>query len=68
MTTKSMQLVDGPTLLRELFPAEECRPSLRWLRMRQADRTIPHVRIGGKVLFERGAVLAALDRCRVTVD
>jgi hypothetical protein len=54
------QFVDGPTLLEILFPAE-CRPTLRWLRDRQANRSIPFVKIGRLVFFNPAKVRETLD-------
>src|SRR5690242_20174828 len=52
--TKTMQdskLVDGPTLLEQLFD-KQSRPSLRWLRAQQKNRSIPFVRVGRLVFFD----------------
>lgn len=47
-----LQLVSGPRLLETMWPDTESRPSLRWLRDRQADRSIPFVKLGGRVWFD----------------
>jgi hypothetical protein len=52
--------VDALRLLEILFD-EDCRPSLRWLREKQAQRKIPFVKIGRLVFFDPVAVKAALD-------
>lgn len=49
--TLTGRLVNAEGLLNELF-AEECRPSLRWLRTQTKAKTIPHVRIGHLVFFD----------------
>jgi hypothetical protein len=54
------QLADGPTLLEILFP-KKCRPTLRWLREQQSNRTIPFIRIGRLVFFDPVTVRAALN-------
>jgi len=54
------QLVDGPTLLKILFP-EQCRPTLRWLRDQQANRTIQFVKIGRLVFFNPDKVREQLE-------
>jgi hypothetical protein len=59
--TTNPKLVDGEGLLSALFD-EQSRPSLRWLRARQADRSIPHVRIGRLVFFSPEQVRDALER------
>lgn len=50
-------LVSGEDLLVALFPTESSRPTLRWLRDRQADRSIPYVKIGRLVRFD-------VEQCR----
>jgi hypothetical protein len=45
------RLVDAERLL-ELIWEERSRPSLRWLRQQQADRTIPFVKVGARVWFD----------------
>jgi hypothetical protein len=52
--------VAAPKLLEMLFD-DDCRPSLRWLREKQAARKIPFVKIGRLVFFDPPAVKAALD-------
>ncbi|HTQ49626.1 MAG TPA: hypothetical protein VMJ12_02865 [Candidatus Acidoferrales bacterium] len=48
--TKS-RLVSGPDLLEQLF-CEDCRPSIRWLRQRVAEHTIPFCRVGRLCFFD----------------
>jgi len=45
------RLVDAKTLLQRLWD-DESRPSLRWLRQQQAERTIPYVMMGARVWFD----------------
>jgi len=45
------RLVDAKTLLKRLWD-DESRPSLRWLRQQQAERTIPYVKLGARVWFD----------------
>ena len=54
------RLVDAYGLLDALFDAD-CRPSLRWLRQRQADRSIPFKKIGHRVFFDVKEVRQALN-------
>lgn len=54
-------LVDAPTLLALLWH-DNARPSLRWLRDQQRRRTMPFIKISGKVFFSPTAVRAALDQ------
>ena len=55
------RLVDAKGLLEILF-AENCRPSLRWLRTQQKRRAIPSCRIGRLVFFDPDACRAAFAR------
>jgi hypothetical protein len=59
---KTRQLIDAEGLLKALFPNEESRPSLRWLRAKQKDRTIPFVKLGRLVFFDPHEVEKALER------
>jgi len=52
--------VAAPQLLEILFD-ENCRPSLRWVRDQQRNRTIPFVRIGRLCFFDPQLVKATLD-------
>jgi hypothetical protein len=53
------QLVDAPGLLTSVWP-ENCRPSLRWIRDQQKQRTLPFIKIGRKVFFDPNEVRRAL--------
>lgn len=55
------QLIDGKRLLEVLF-AENCRPTLRWLRDQQKSRRIPFVKIGRLVFFNPAHVRVALEQ------
>ena len=54
-------LVDAITLLNTEFHPN-ARPSLRWLRSRQQDRSLPFLKVGAKVFFRPAEVRAALDK------
>jgi hypothetical protein len=54
------QLVDAPGLLNALWHCE-ARPSLRWLRSQQRRRTVPYIKISGRVFFSPAAVRTALE-------
>ena len=60
-------LLCAPALLKEIWPDEQSRPSLRWLRSQTAKRTIPYLKIGHRVFFNPVKVKRALD-LRFTVD
>ena len=53
------QLQDAVGLLNAVWP-EKCRPSLRWLRDRQEDRSIPFIKIRHKVFFDPAEVRRVL--------
>ena len=52
--------VDAPKLLEMLFD-EDSRPSLRWLRDQQRNRTVPFCKIGRRVFFDPLIVKLHLD-------
>jgi hypothetical protein len=52
--------VDATKLLEILFD-EASRPSLRWLREQQKNRSIPFCRIGRRVFFDPQLVKQHLD-------
>jgi hypothetical protein len=54
-------LVGAEALLREVWPDEESRPSLRWLRGMQAKRLVPFRKIGRKVYFDPSEVRRTID-------
>lgn len=55
------QLTDINGLREQLFSPDSA-PSIRWLRARVADRTIPSVKIGRLVYFSPDAVREALAK------
>jgi hypothetical protein len=52
--------VDARKLLEILFD-EASRPSLRWIRDQQRNRTLPFCKIGRRVFFDPMLVKAHLD-------
>ena len=52
--------VDAPKLLEVLFDPDS-RPSLRWMREQQRNRTVPFVKIGRRIFFDPQQVKAHLD-------
>lgn len=60
MKKETNQLVDGTELLESLF-SKESRPSIRWLRERQAKREIPFVKVGRLIRFDVEAVRKSLS-------
>lgn len=57
----SHSLVGAETLLKLLFPYEESRPTLRWLRGMQAKRLVPFRKIGRRVYFDPEEVRRSFD-------
>jgi len=53
------KLVRAEDMLEQVF-ADNCRPSLRWLRTQTKAKAIPHIRIGHLVFFDVEMVRAAL--------
>jgi hypothetical protein len=43
--------VNGALLLELLFPEEETRPTMRWLRKMTATRSLPFIKIGNRSWF-----------------
>lgn len=60
--TSSPNLLTAEKLLVHLWPDAECRPSIRWLRSQQKNKTIPSIKLGHLVFFETGQVAAALEK------
>lgn len=54
------QAFGGERLLEIIFPDEDSRPTLRWLRKMQKLRRIPFVKIGRRVWFFPDQVRAAM--------
>lgn len=59
-------LLSAEELLREIFPDDKKRPSVRWLRQLQTKRQIPFRKMGRFVFFDPAEVRLALDQ-RYTV-
>jgi hypothetical protein len=55
-------LLGAAELLLALFPANDSRPSVRWLRRMQSRGLIPYKKIGRLVYFDPDEVRRALDR------
>jgi hypothetical protein len=55
-------LVGAAGLLLTLFPANDSRPSVRWLRRMQSRGLVPYKKIGRRVFFDPEEVRRALDR------
>ena len=55
-------LLQAESLLRTLFPADDSRPSVRWLRRMQARGLVPFKKIGRLVFFDPEEVRRAFDR------
>ena len=53
------KLVSAEQLLEQVF-AQECKPSLRWLRSQTKAKAIPHIRLGHLVFFDVDMVRTAL--------
>jgi hypothetical protein len=62
-----LAFVPGEVLLATLWPDEESRPTLRWLRKMTATRSLPFVRLGNRVWFDAPRVRQHLDR-KFTVE
>lgn len=67
LNTNELALVPGEVLLATLWPDEETRPTLRWLRKMTATRSLPFVKTGNRVWFDAGRVRRHLDR-KFTVE
>jgi hypothetical protein len=61
-TTPVLALVGAMTLLALLWPAEQDRPSLRWLRKMTGARLLPYRKIGHRVFFDPAEVRRVVDR------
>jgi hypothetical protein len=60
-------LLSAEELLPAIWPNENSRPSLRWLREQQRKRTLPYVKFGRLVFFDLAKVRQALAK-RFTVE
>jgi hypothetical protein len=63
-TPLETKLTDANGLLAALWD-EQSRPSLRWLRQQQRNRTIPYLKIGRLTFFDPEEVRCALAKRRV---
>jgi hypothetical protein len=54
------ELLDAEALLKEVFP-ESCRPTVRWLRTQQKNRTLPFVKLGRLIFFSPAQVREAIQ-------
>jgi hypothetical protein len=62
MEDNTLAFVPGEVLLATLWPDEESRPTLRWLRKMTATRSLPFVRLGNRVWFDVQRVRRHLDK------
>jgi len=61
-TEDDLAFVPGEVLLATLWPDEETRPTLRWLRKMTATRSLPFVKLGNRVWFDPARVRRHLDK------
>jgi hypothetical protein len=61
-TEDDLAFVPGEVLLATLWPDEETRPTLRWLRKMTATRSLPFVKLGNRVWFDVQRVRRHLDK------
>ena len=59
-------LVQGETLLAQMFPVENDRPSLRWLQRLTAARAIPSIKLKGKRFYRLKAVRQAIESYEIS--
>lgn len=62
LVPKQTGKVSGKRLLEILFPDEESRPTLRFLRSLQARRLIPYYKVSRKVFFDVEEARESLER------
>ena len=62
-----LALVPGGVLLAALWPYEETRPTLRWLRKMTKTKSLPFIKMGSRVWFDAGRVRRHLDK-KFTVE
>lgn len=67
LNPNELALIPGEVLLATLWPDEETRPTLRWLRKMTATRSVPFVKMGNRVWFDAGRVRRHLDK-KYTVE
>ena len=61
-------LVQGETLLAQIFPVENDRPSLRWLQRLTASRAIPSIKLKGKRFYRLKAVQQAIQAFEISAN
>lgn len=64
MKVETSKLLDAKALLEKAWDSKS-RPSLRWLREQQRNRTIPYIRVGRSIFFILEDVLSALSKLTV---
>ena len=62
-----LALVPGEVLLATLWPDEQTRPTLRWLRKMTKTKCLPFIKMGNRVWFDAGRVRRHLDK-KFTVE
>ena len=62
MEDNPLAFVPGEVLLATLWPDEESRPTMRWLRKMTATRCFPFVKLGNRVWFDVQRVRRHLDK------
>lgn len=62
-----LALVPGEVLLATLWPDEQTRPTLRWLRKMTKTKSLPFIKMGSRVWFDAGRVRRHLDK-KFTVE
>lgn len=62
-----LALVPGEVLLATLWPDEQTRPTLRWLRKMTKTKSLPFIKMGSRVWFDAGRVRRHLDK-KYTVE
>jgi hypothetical protein len=61
-TEDNLAFVPGEVLLATLWPDEESRPTLRWLRKMTATRSLPFLKLGNRVWFDPARVRRHLEK------
>lgn len=62
MRMHSKHLVGAQACIEIIFPDEDSRPSLRTFRQWQANRWLPHHKIGRRIFFDPEDVRIALSK------
>ena len=61
-TEDDLAFVPGEVLLATLWPDEESRPTLRWLRKMTKLRALPFLKLGNRVWFDPARVRRHLEK------